>query len=226
MSVTEKLPLTPEVVAKHPSIQVLGRRLAIEPLPAPARNLDEEWQRLQADWSGRSKADLQAEPVVRAYIAFFESLGIDTKRKPPSMVNLIQRFLLKQHPNGFPAIHPIVDAVNVAAVETLIPLGVFDRESVGPGLRVAISEGGEDFLPLGADEAVTLEAGRLILRDDENVLSEFGIRDSQHQRIRPGTRSLYLLACQVPEVEETEVERGLSSAERLLGNFYTIRAEG
>jgi DNA/RNA-binding domain of Phe-tRNA-synthetase-like protein len=220
------LPLAPEVVARHPSIQVLGRRLAIEPLPGPERSLEGEWQRLQSDWSGRSKAYFQEEPVVRAYFAFFESLGIDTKRKPPSMVNLIQRFLLKQHPNGFPTIHPIVDAVNVAAVETLIPLGVFDREPVGAGLRVAMSQGGESFLPLGADEAVELEADRLILRDNENVLSEFGIRDSQHQRIRPGTRSLYLLACQVPGVGEAQVERGLSCAERMLENFYTIRAEG
>jgi len=226
LSVTERLPLSPEVVAGHPSIQILGRRLAIEPLPGPPQSLDGEWQRLQADWSGRSKADLQREPVVRAYIAFVESLGIDTERKPPSMVNLIQRFLLKQHPDGFPTIHPIVDAVNVAAVETLIPAGVFDRESVASGLRIAMSEGGEDFLPLGAEESVTLEADRLILRDDENVLSGSGIRDSHHQRIRPSTRSLYLLACQVPGVGESEVERGLSCAEPMPANVYSNSAEG
>lgn len=226
MSGFEKLPLSPDVAGRHPSIQVLVTSLGIEPLSSPRQSLDDEWRRLQAVWSGRSKADLQQERIVRAYVAFFEELGIDTKRKPPSMVNLIQRFLLKQHPNGFPTIHPIVDAVNVAAVETLIPLGVFDRDAVSGRLSVAMSDGGEDFLPLGADDVVTLEADRLILRDDEHILSEFGIRDSQHQRIRPTTRSLYLLACQVPGVSESEVERGLSAAERMLEHFYAVRKEG
>lgn len=225
MTGSGKLTLSPEVASRHPAIQVLSRSLSIEPLPAPAEDLNHTWKRLQAEWAGRSKADLLQEPIVRAYAAFFESLGIDTKRKPPSMVNLIQRFLIKEHPNGFPVIHPVVDAVNVAAVETLIPLGVFDRSSLHGRIVVAMSKGGEDFLPLGAEGPVTLDADRLILRDDAHVLSEFGIRDSQHQRIRPTTRSLYLLACQVPGVSEPEVERGLSAAERALGHFYTVTRE-
>ena len=225
MSATERLPLAPEVGARHPAIQVLVRSFTIEPLAERPADLSAEWQRLQGDWAGRSKEDLQQEPIVRAYVAFFQTLGVDTKRKPPSMVNLIQRFLLKSHPNGFPTIHPIVDAVNVAAVETLIPLGVFDRDAVTGQLKVAMSSGGEPFLPLGADEEVRLDPDRLILRDEAHVLSEFGIRDSQHQRIRPTTHSLYLLACQAPGVDVAAVERGLSSAERMLEQFYAIRNE-
>jgi DNA/RNA-binding domain of Phe-tRNA-synthetase-like protein len=222
MNVFFELPSSQAVAMAFPNVSVIGTIARLSPRADAKPDLDDEWRRVAVAWEGRGKGDLHDAPIVRSYLGFFEALGVDTKRKPPSMVNLIQRFILKTHPNGFPRIHPIVDVVNVAAVESLIPLGAFDAAAIHGPLRVAMSMGGEPFLALGADKEVQLDPNRLILRDDANVLSEFGIRDSQHQRIQQTTEQLMLLACQVPGVERAEVERGLNLALDLLSRSYSV----
>jgi DNA/RNA-binding domain of Phe-tRNA-synthetase-like protein len=92
---------------------------------------------------------------------------------------LIERYLIPEDSLQWPRIHPIVDATNVAAVETVVPLGVFDAGALDGSLQLGLTEGGESFRPLGADEPITLPSDVLVFRDDEDVLSQFAYRDSE-----------------------------------------------
>jgi DNA/RNA-binding domain of Phe-tRNA-synthetase-like protein len=154
--------------------------------------------------------------MISAYNAFFAQLGINVKKKPPSIQNIIQRFLIKQTDKPFPKINPLVDAVNIAAVSHLIPLGIFDAACVEGTLQLALSNGGEDFLGIGAESAVTLEQGKLVLVDNVKVLSEFSIRDSQAQMITDKTQEMWLLGCMVPGVEAGSVKNAMDYALTLI----------
>ncbi|WDE08984.1 hypothetical protein SG34_029835 [Thalassomonas viridans] len=211
-----EIEISPTVKADFDGVRIFGIELEIEKQNIDC-DFDSHWQRLAKRWFGKSKAEVAADETIASYNDFFRMLGLNVKKSPPSSQNLIQRFLIKNN-KGYPKINPIVDVVNIAAVDSLIPLGVFDANSVEGPLRLAFSAGDEAFLPLGAREPVTLDAGKLVLKDDVKVLSEFGIRDGQAQMITDASSRIWLLGCLVPGISEAQVKSGMQMAYRLLTN--------
>ena len=236
--------IEPEVSMRLPDVRVFGCRAGFLARPAQQpldwfddqQHMDDyiprlvprfvdwtpEWERLHAAWTGKTKADVAADPLLAAFIDLTRRIGLDPKRTPPSVVNLIQRFLMGPKLERFPRINPVVDAVNVAAVETRIPLGVFDAATVQGALRLAITIGGELFQPLGAEGALNLPTGVLVLRDDEKVLSQFGHRDGETQKVTNETRRIWLLGCQAAGVETAAVTAALEQAVARLRQVFEL----
>ncbi|MCL2897125.1 phenylalanine--tRNA ligase beta subunit-related protein [Brenneria tiliae] len=201
---------------RFPDVRVFGVRLFIDKIKNKSWN--EILKTIHEKWRGKSRSDVLNGGEQKYYADFMRSLGVDIKKQPPSVANLIIRCLIKNDIR-FPNIHPVVDAVNISAVQTEISLGVFDAECVEGNLQLSFSKGGEKFLGLGADNSIELEAGILILRDTSKVLSLFSVRDSQSQAIRTSTRSVWLLACQVPGITQTAV---FSAIEQAVKNLESI----
>jgi DNA/RNA-binding domain of Phe-tRNA-synthetase-like protein len=151
-------------------------------------------------------------------------MGLDPSRTPPSVQGLVQRFLRADELSKIPTINAIVDAVNLAAVEMMIPLGVFDARRVVGEIRVDLSQGGEYFHPIGADAATSLEPGVVILRDDEKVLSQFCHRDADAQKVTVNTQDVWLLGCQVAGVSADTVASSLSRAIELLRRDFQVES--
>ncbi|WP_405583477.1 phenylalanine--tRNA ligase beta subunit-related protein [Streptomyces sp. NBC_01190] len=183
---------------------------------ALAEATDRLWLAQHAIWHGRSRAEIRNHPRVAAYRAFSKRIGVDPDRFPPSIQALIDRGLRNKPAGGWPHVNPVVDAVNAVAVTDLAALGVFDAEQVTGEVRLTTSQGGEEFLALGADEVTRLEPGRLVLADDLRVLSLFGHRDGVHQMVTDATRRVILLGCVVPGVDADSVAAGLTRTAALL----------
>jgi DNA/RNA-binding domain of Phe-tRNA-synthetase-like protein len=219
----QEVAIAPPVRERLSGVTVISLRMSLTAKPGPPIDLWDDWRRLHAVWRGKSRKEVERDPRVQAYRGFYERMGLDPSRTPPSVQSLVQRFLRDEVLTKVPTIHPIVDAVNVAAVETMIPLGVFDAGRVEGEITIDISVGGESFRPIGSEEVVSLPPGLVVLRDDEKVLSQFCSRDSEAQKITPGTRSVWLLACQVPGVSESEVAHALVTAVNLLSRDFTMQ---
>ncbi|QJC51032.1 hypothetical protein HGI30_05280 [Paenibacillus albicereus] len=193
-------------------VEVYGREIGLDERAAAAPPDTAAWNEIHARWRGRSKADVADDPRIRAYSEFYRSIGLDPKKTPPSVQNLLQRFFIKDELARLPLIHPAVDAVNLAALEHRIPLGAFDSGAVVGSLRLDFTQGGEPFQGLGEPEAAELPAGVLVLADGEKVLSRFCYRDGEAQKVTAATRSVWLLGCQVPGIPRAEVEAALDAA--------------
>ncbi|QYR23490.1 hypothetical protein KZ483_11575 [Paenibacillus sp. sptzw28] len=210
-----------QVQAHLDGVEVYGCRLQLNPKGADSNpDYAEDWRQIHSDWRGKSKADVAEAPVVAAYHTFYTRIGLNPKKNPPSVQNLIQRFFIKEELDRVPLIHPIVDAVNVAALRHLIPLGVFDAECVRGRIHLAFTRGGEPFQGLGESQSELLPEGLLVLADEEKTLSRFCYRDSEAQKVTEATRNIWLLGCQVPGVEEETVKLSLLTALELLGRRY------
>lgn len=207
--VVHEISLATEVEARLPGVHVWGIRLSVG--HCTAQDWQPEIDQIHQQWSGKSRSEVLNAEIHKHYAAFMRAPGINSKKQPPSVANLIIRCFTKPEAR-FPQIHPVVDAVNIAALQTGVSLGVFDAACVTGTLQLAFSAGGESFLALGADEPDLLEANKLVLRDDQKVLSLFSVRDSQAQAISSDTRQLWLLGCQVPGIDKSTVLAGLSLA--------------
>jgi len=173
----------------------------------------------------RSRLDLSTlrdDPTVRAFRDFFWRIGIDPTKVRPSAEALARRVLAGR---GVPRINNVVDAGNVASLEHLIPIGLYDADRVSPPLRLRLAEWGEKFTPIGGRERV-LRGGEPVLADSAGVIHLFPHRDSLRTMIRPETTEVLVVACGVPSVDPSRVLEAAGLAARLVAEYAGGRVAG
>lgn len=222
ISTYEEIAIASSVRSLLTGVSVLGARLTLQ-ASGSVTDLWDDWTRLHTIWRGKSRKEVEQHSRVQAYRSFYTQMGLDPNRTPPSVQVLVQRFLRADVLSKIPSIHPIVDAVNVAAVETMVPLGVFDASRVTGEITIDLSNGGEHFHPIGAEEAINLCPGLVVLRDDEKVLSQFCHRDADAQKVTISTQSVWLLGCQVPGVSADDVTAALARAIEVLSRNFQVQ---
>ncbi|MGQ9514834.1 MAG: B3/B4 domain-containing protein [Thermoproteota archaeon] len=145
----------------------------------------------------------------RAYRDFFWRIGVDPTKTRPAAEALIRRVLANK---PLPTINSLVDAYNLASIETEIALAAFDANKVRGTIAMRSARPGEEFLGIGMTKPTVLEGGEIVLFDDEHIVALYPHRDSQHSRITCDTKDAILLACGVPGIDEEKLHHALDVA--------------
>ncbi|MEM0215305.1 MAG: phenylalanine--tRNA ligase beta subunit-related protein [Archaeoglobaceae archaeon] len=150
---------------------------------------------------------LKDDPVVRAFRDFYWRIGIDPTKQRPSSEALLRRGLKGE----IPLINNVVDAGNIASMETLIPIGLYDIAKIKGNLELRYAKKGEVFCPIGGkDEA--LEENQIVLADEEKILHVYPYRDSRLTMVSNTTKDVLIVACGVPGVEAERVKLACEKA--------------
>jgi len=160
------------------------------------RRSGEEVQRVLKDVLNEMSYDLKAlkdNPIIRAFRDFYWKIGIDPTKQRPSSEALVRRALRGK----FPLINNVVDAGNIASLETLIPIGLYDLDEIRGELEMRIARR-DVFHPIGGGEEI-LE-GQIVLADEEKVLHVYPYRDSRETMIKQETKNVLVVSCGVPRV--------------------------
>ncbi|MDZ4832254.1 MAG: phenylalanine--tRNA ligase beta subunit-related protein [Candidatus Melainabacteria bacterium] len=210
--------------ADAPGVSIFGCQVEIEPNGVTC-DFTSQWTAVRDRCRTWSRDDLRRHQTARHYYDFYQRrLGIQPHETPPSAVNLLIRFAIGDGAKRpIPLIHPAVDAGNVAQAENLIPVAVFDADAIEGDMLLDVARFGDSLLPFGYERPQQIYAGRLVLRDQTKVLSEFCYRDGKAQAVTPTTRRLRILACQVPKVPRSKVVATLLRVVNLLENSHHIR---
>jgi len=166
---------------------------------------------------GRAVA-VRREPITAAYRIFFRQIGMDPDvQRTPIEAAILERMLR----GGFPTGGLIEDVLLIALLETGVPVGALDADSLDGPLGIRTSIEGETLgrAPgaLGRSPGpALLPAGRLVVADAAGAVAVlFGEVAPEH---RPGPRSsrLALFAVRVGGVPLLYAEEALWSAEAAL----------
>ncbi|WP_156315821.1 B3/B4 domain-containing protein [Aeropyrum camini] len=159
---------------------------------------------------------LKDDPRVRAYRRFLWRLGIDPTKVRPSSEALARRVL---RGSRIPLINNVVDAGNIASLKTMVPIGLYDLDTVKPPLRLTLSRGGEVFEPIGG-RPQTLPKNYPILVDSQGlVMHVYPHRDSKASMITRSTRRVLAIAAGVEGVETGDLRRAIEILSGLLEKF-------
>jgi DNA/RNA-binding domain of Phe-tRNA-synthetase-like protein len=169
--------------------------------------VDRECAKQRARYSGRAPGEIDGLATARS---LYKSLGIDPTHTRPSSEALLRRVLLGK---PFPRILNAVDLCNLLSLRFLLPLGLYDADSIqGP---VTLRRGGAgEFFPGIRKERVSLE-GRPVLADS---LGPFGnpTSDSLRASVTPATRRLWLVIFAPASMATSELqERSLSARDAI-----------
>lgn len=153
-------------------------------------------ERTQGRWT---LDQLREHPVFRAYRDFFWRVGVDPTKTRPAAEALIRR-VLRNRP--LPRINTLVDAYNLASIETTIPLAAFDEDALAGELLMREAVAGEEFLGIGMDKPLVLRGGEAVVEDGENLVAIYPYRDAEACKITLDTENVLILVCGVPNIEQ------------------------
>lgn len=154
---------------------------------------------------------LKDDPVVRAFRDFYWSIGIDPTKQRPSSEALLRRGLK----GNIPLINNIVDGGNIASMETLIPIGLYDLDKIKGDLELRYAKKGEIFIPIGGKDEI-LDEKQIVLADEEKVLHVYPYRDSKLTMVNDATKNVLIVACGVPGVGKDRVRIACEKAKEYI----------
>lgn len=196
------VPAEDAVLERYPGVAALYIRVFVE--PRKEYNLDLAISKVlrRLEFTAEGLKDLRK---IRAYRDFYWRMGIDPTKQRPASEALVRR-LIKGH--SIPKISFIVDAGNLASIETLIPIGIYDSRFVIGRPRLRLARDGERFIDISGNEK-TLKSYEIVLADDEGPLHVFPYRDSYRSRVREDTQEVYIVACGVDGINREELREAL-----------------
>jgi DNA/RNA-binding domain of Phe-tRNA-synthetase-like protein len=149
-------------------------------------------------------ARLKDEDLFRCYRDFFWRLGIDPTKIRPASEALIRRVLLSK---PLPRINTLVDAYNLASMESGIALAAFDADKLKGKPRMRFARPGEAFLGIGMKKEKTLHGGEIVIEDSHELIAIYPYRDAENTKITFNTTNVLLVACGVPGIKRKDLIR-------------------
>jgi len=109
--------------------------------------------------------DIKEDKVIEGFYELHNKVGVPRRKNLPASENLI-RLLVKRE--DLVHINKVVDIYNIASIESKLCLGAHDIDKVSGNVYLKITDGSENFIPLGSEEAKPVGNGEYSFVDDNN----------------------------------------------------------
>lgn len=122
-----------------------------------------------------------------------------TKKGARCSIEALLKRVSKEEPVG--TIAPTVDITNAVSLKYALPIGAEDMEAFDGDLHLGVMAGGEDFLPIGADEPDPPRPGELAYYDAAGAVCRcWNWRDGRRTAVNDATAAEFIaMECVEPE---------------------------
>ncbi|MHA1917412.1 MAG: B3/B4 domain-containing protein [Candidatus Ranarchaeia archaeon] len=154
--------------------------------------------------------NLKNDKIIRKYRDFYwQEIKIDPTKIRPAGEALIRRYLQS---GKIPNISNVVDAINLASIDTHISFGAYDLKKLKFPLRIRFSEINEPFLGIGMNDTKILSQRTLTLSDLESIICVYPYRDAERTKITNQTESILLMTTGVPAISLETLQNATNTA--------------
>jgi len=166
-----------------------------------------------------SLSEVKDRPIFRAYRDFFWRVGIDPTKVRPAGEALTRRILGGR---DLPTVNTVVDAYNIASVETSVAIAAFDLDAIEEEslvMRRAVK--GEPFHGIGMVSPDSLTGVEVVIEDQgsRKLVAVYPYRDSDDSKVTERTKDALFMMCGVPGIDETALERARDLTREFVGRF-------
>ena len=154
---------------------------------------------------------------VRAYRELFKATGVDWHSRRPSVEALLRRIATGK---GLYRINNVVDAYNLAVLESKSSLGAFDLDKIALPKVLRFAKEGEEILLLGETEPTVIHEGELIYADQKGPLTlDVNYRDCDRTKVTTETKNILLVADGCEGISGAAVKNALDLGCQLITRF-------
>ncbi|MGC1123079.1 MAG: phenylalanine--tRNA ligase beta subunit-related protein [Candidatus Methanofastidiosia archaeon] len=155
-------------------------------------------------------------PELRLYRDFFWKIGIDPTKTRPASEALIRRVIQGK---PLPQINTLVDAYNLASMESRVPLAAFDMKTLSGDMILRFAEKGEEFIGIGMKSPVALEGNELVIEAGDELVAMYPHRDADKSKITLSTEDVLIVVCGAPGILVDTLRKAQGVAEEDVGRF-------
>src|SRR5579862_614213 len=192
--------MTSDTLKFHVDQEVLARGLTGACLtvgPLQNMNPSPQFERFWIESLQEIQKDLDAEkiatdPTLQGFRRLHEAFGVSNRRNIAAPENLL-RLLLKT--GALPRINPAVDLYNLVSVKTRLSLGAHDVARFVGDIHLRLTDGTEEFWPLGAPEPKGIAPGEYAYIDtgSNDVICRLEVRQGEKTRVTPDTTECFYI---------------------------------
>ncbi len=211
------LTIDPQIRANFPGLAT--RLFSIKEVQVKEKENILEQFKVEAVTKARASYKLETLkdlPMLRAYRDFFWKVGIDPTKTRPASEALLRRVIQGKE---LPRINTLVDAYNIASMETHVPLAVFDASRLTDDLRMRMAMSGEKFLGIGMSMEEYLTGKEVVIEDSERLVAIYPHHDADFSKVTLHTKDVVVLVCGVPGITNDQLEISKTKASNYIMKF-------
>ena len=139
-----------------------------------------------------TEEEILNDAVLKGFWRLHERVGKTSKHDVSSPENLMN-MLLKN--GSLPSINLIVDIYNLVSVMTRLALGAHDLDNISGNVSLRLTNGSENFLPIGYSKNKQVSKGEYAYIDEENdVLCRMEVRQVEKTKVMEDTKNcMYII---------------------------------
>jgi len=219
--------IVPELQSSFPGLRVVELKMVGLQVRSTDPGLESFKREVQERIRRRTTSldEVKDQPIFRAYRDFFWRVGIDPTKVRPAGEALTRRVIGGR---DLPRLNTVVDAYNLASIETSIAIAAFDLRSVHEGtLLMRRGVRGELFRGIGMNSPDSLTGAEVVVEDQDSrsLVAVYPYRDSDNTKITEQTKNVLFMMCGVPGIEETTLERAAHLTRDYVGRFCLAPSE-
>lgn len=158
--------------------------------------------------------ELRNHPTVQSYRNTMEKAGINPNKYPVSVEAMFKRVIKGA---SLPDINALVDLCNAVSLENQISLGGHDLKDMPEDLAVRFTQGTERFLPFGALEYESVDAGELVFTSGDIIQTRKWIwRQSELGKMTLDTQDVFFQLVGFEDFDGSSLMNALDSLENLV----------
>jgi len=155
--------------------------------------------------------DYKADPVFEGFYRLHEKVNVPRRKNIPACENLVKLLIKKQE---LFAINKAVDIYNIISMRSRLALGAHDIDRFAGNVTLKLTDGTENFIPLGAEEPKPVKAGEYSYVDDDNdIICHLEIRQVEKDKVTETSRNVFYI---IQGNEETPWELLETTAQELI----------
>lgn len=135
--------------------------------------------------------DIKNDTVIAGFYDLHRKVGIPKRKNLPASENLLKTLLKKQE---FHSINPVVDIYNLISMDSRLALGAHDIDKVEGNITLRLTDGSENYIPLGSDEPKEVNAGQYSYIDDSNdIICYSEIRQVDKTKVTEESQDIFFI---------------------------------
>lgn len=209
--------IDPEVHEKLPGMKFGVARIEGVKITKKSDKLEAYKVQTLEKLSGLTLEKVDQMPTIQAYRKLFKAFGIDWHSRHPSPDALLRRIAQGR---GLYVVNTLVDAYNLAVLETKIGLGAFNAAKLELPVVLRFAAEGEQMSLIGEDKPTIVHGNELVYADQKQVITlDLNYRDSDKTKITEKTKDIVLFADGCEGISDEEVMTGLEKGIEYIREF-------
>ncbi len=149
--------------------------------------------------------DIKSDNVIEGFYELHQAVGVPRRKNLPASENLIKLLTKRAE---LVHINKAVDIYNIISIDSKLCLGAHDIDKVSGNVNLKITDGTENFIPLGSEEKKPVKQGEYSFVDDDNdVICWLDIRQVDKTKVTENSKNILYLVIGNKENTYEELEK-------------------